>query len=46
METQCPSCLAIWGMEEIEEQHCGACGWPNNEEDYDDYYADDYENDY
>jgi len=35
METQCPNCNAIWDMEEIDEQHCGACGWPDNDEDED-----------
>jgi Zn ribbon nucleic-acid-binding protein len=36
----CPACSAVWGMEEIDEQHCGACGYPDDDEDfdYDDYF--------
>lgn len=29
MYLQCPYCSAIWGMEEIDEQYCGACGYPD-----------------
>jgi Zn ribbon nucleic-acid-binding protein len=33
----CPNCNAIWGMEEIDEQYCSACGYPDpNENDIDD----------
>jgi Zn ribbon nucleic-acid-binding protein len=28
----CPNCQAIWGMEEIDEQYCGACGYPDPDE--------------
>jgi ribosomal protein S27AE len=35
MILSCPNCSAIWTMEEIDEQHCGACGWPD--EDNEDY---------
>jgi Zn ribbon nucleic-acid-binding protein len=43
----CPNCNAIWGMEEIDEQYCGACGYPDPDEEdvlfdnpYRDYYED------
>jgi hypothetical protein len=29
----CPNCNAVWGMEEIDEQYCGACGYPDPDED-------------
>jgi hypothetical protein len=38
MMLQCPNCQAIWSMEEIDEQYCGACGYPDCEEDTDDFY--------
>jgi ribosomal protein S27AE len=28
----CPNCNAIWSMEEIDEQYCGACGYPDPDE--------------
>jgi len=31
---ECPHCPAIWGQEEIDFQECGACGYPNNEIDF------------
>jgi Zn ribbon nucleic-acid-binding protein len=38
MLLSCPNCSAIWGMEEIDEQSCGACGYPDpDEDDYDEY---------
>ena len=41
MLLQCPNCQAIWGMEEIDEQYCGACGYPDpDENDIDDFYDD------
>ena len=33
MLLMCPNCNAIWGMEEIDEQYCGACGYPDPDED-------------
>ena len=38
MITECPNCSAIWGIgsEEWEWQQCDACGWPDNNEDFDD----------
>lgn len=33
MEISCPNCNAIWSMEEIDEQYCGACGYPDPDED-------------
>jgi len=41
MLLSCPNCNAIWGMEEIDEQHCGACGYPNNEDDFDEFIDED-----
>jgi hypothetical protein len=42
MYLECPNCQAIWGMEEIDWQECGSCGWPDPDcEDFmqdDDYY--------
>ena len=32
MMLQCPNCNAIWSMEEIDEQYCGACGYPDCDE--------------
>lgn len=29
----CPNCSAVWGFEEIEDQSCGACGYPDNDDD-------------
>jgi Zn ribbon nucleic-acid-binding protein len=43
MMLQCPNCQAIWSMEEIDEQYCGACGYPDCEEDGDYYNQDEYE---
>jgi Zn ribbon nucleic-acid-binding protein len=41
--TECPNCNAIWSMEEIDEQYCYACGYPDpNEDDLDEesnYYS-------
>jgi Zn ribbon nucleic-acid-binding protein len=34
--TECPNCGAVWGFEEIDSQECFCCGYPANEEDYDD----------
>jgi ribosomal protein S27AE len=37
----CPNCNAIWSMEEIDEQYCGACGYPDpDENDLEDIYED------
>jgi hypothetical protein len=30
---QCPSCQCFWTLEEIDEQRCGACGFPENDDD-------------
>jgi len=27
----CPECGAVWTLEEIEDQYCGGCGWPNHD---------------
>ena len=37
----CPNCAAIWRMNEIDMNHCFACGWPDDDDDnyYDDYEA-------
>ena len=43
--TECPNCNAIWSMEEIDEQYCGACGYPDHEDDLgvdDDYDEQNY----
>jgi hypothetical protein len=32
MLLMCPNCNSIWGMEEIDEQYCGACGYPDPDE--------------
>lgn len=37
---ECPNCSAQWGIEEMDEQYCFACGYPNNEDDEDDDYED------
>ncbi len=46
MRTDCPNCSAIWGVgsEEWEWQQCDACGWPEND-DEDDEYNSGYDND-
>lgn len=48
--TTCPSCGCGWGIEEIEDQECGACGYPNENDDseedddmFDDTWVDDIE---
>ncbi len=33
---ECPICGAIWTIEENDWQQCACCGYPNNEEDFDD----------
>lgn len=45
---ECPNCGAIWGVgsEEYDWQECDACGWPNNDEDYDDDNELDEEDDF
>ena len=32
---ECPHCPAIWDFNEIEDQQCGACGWPDVDEETD-----------
>ena len=32
---QCPNCIAIWGIEEIEDQCCDACNYPDNDDEED-----------
>lgn len=39
----CPNCQAVWGFDEIEEESCFACGYPNNEEEDEDDF--DHDND-
>ena len=34
--TECPNCGAVWGFDEIDEQKCFCCGYPMQEEDFDD----------
>lgn len=29
---QCPNCSAVWTLEEIEDQICAACNWPDHED--------------
>ena len=45
---ECPNCSAQWGMEEIDEQSCFACGYPNcddaDDADYEDFGEDDDDN--
>lgn len=31
----CPTCQAVWGFDEIEDQQCGACGWPYVDDELD-----------
>ena len=33
---QCPNCECFFSLEEFDEQHCGFCGWPENEENEED----------
>lgn len=42
-EGVCPRCTAIWGMDEVDRNHCFACGYPDENEfdsDYDEYDED------
>ncbi len=42
----CPNCPAIWGVDEMQEERCFACGYPDHEEEDDDdedYDPADYE---
>lgn len=32
---QCPNCGVFFSLEEFDEQHCGCCGWPDEDEDED-----------
>lgn len=34
---ECPNCPAIWGEEEIALQTCSACGFPDHEEEVDEF---------
>jgi Zn ribbon nucleic-acid-binding protein len=40
-ETECPQCGAQWTLEEIEWQQCDACGYPDEDEAFDDDFDDD-----
>lgn len=49
----CPNCMAVWGVEEMEWNKCHSCGYPENteseEEDFDgeadeDYHSEDFDN--
>lgn len=50
MRSECPKCSSIWavGTEEYDWQQCDCCGWPNSDEENDDFDEDDFgdENDY
>lgn len=35
-EGVCPNCGAIWGMEELDNNHCGSCGYPDDFLEWDD----------
>jgi len=37
MLLNCPNCQAVWGFDEFQYQECDCCGYPNNEEDYEDW---------
>ena len=37
----CPNCSAVWGFEEVEDLSCGACGYPDNNNDDGDFEPDD-----
>ena len=39
----CPNCQAVWGAEEFDFQQCGACGWPDIDDDEDDDELGNYE---
>jgi hypothetical protein len=32
---ECPNCHAVWTQEEIEDQICDACNFPDHEEEFD-----------
>lgn len=33
----CPNCDAQWGIEEISFQECDSCGYPDCEDDFDEF---------
>lgn len=33
IDTECPNCGAMWGIEEMSFQECDACGYPHCEDD-------------
>lgn len=39
--TVCPNCQAIFGIDEIQEQCCFSCGWPEEEDDWGQEFDDD-----
>lgn len=46
MRTSCPNCGVIWGIDEMDWNNCYACGWPDNDDEYDDDYdPDEYDDD-
>jgi hypothetical protein len=41
----CPNCAAVWDLEEMEDQRCGACAYPDNEPDEKEFDPDPLEDD-
>lgn len=37
----CPNCQCVWDSEEIEDQSCGSCGYPDDQEFDPDYVGPD-----
>ena len=42
-EGVCPNCAAILSRQEVDMNHCLACGWPDEDEPYDDWSEDEEE---
>ncbi len=35
--TSCPNCGVMWGIEEMDAEYCGCCGYPDcDDDDWDD----------
>ena len=42
----CPNCSAIWGFDEIQFQQCDCCGYPNIDDEENDFDPDNFEDDF
>ena len=41
----CPNCGCVWGIEEMDAESCDACGYPDNDDDDDEFDPDELDDD-